>query len=81
MGYWGSGRVGALIGRILASMIYPIIFVTCYVAVYATRQATFEMVVMTIFRFLGFVMKRFDMSLPAFVIAFVVGPGIERAIR
>lgn len=81
VGYWGSGYVGALIGRIPASMIYPIIFVTCYVAVYATRQATFDMIVMTIFGLLGFIMKRLDMSLPAFVIAFILGPGLERAMR
>ncbi|MEL6363113.1 MAG: hypothetical protein AAFR21_18765, partial [Pseudomonadota bacterium] len=37
--------------------------------------------VMTIFGLLGFIMKRLDMSLPAFVIAFILGPGLERAMR
>jgi putative tricarboxylic transport membrane protein len=81
VGYWGSGYVGALVGRIPANMVYPIIFVTCYVAVYATRQATFDMVIMTIFGLIGFLMKRLDMSLPAFVIAFILGPGLERSMR
>ncbi len=26
-------------------------------------------------------MRRFDMSTPAFVIAFILGPGLERAMR
>jgi putative tricarboxylic transport membrane protein len=61
--------------------VYPIVFVTCYVAVFATRQAFVDMVVMTAFGLLGFVMKRLDMSVPAFVIAFILGPGLERAMR
>lgn len=81
VGYWGSRYVGALIAKIPAQMVYPIIFVTCYVAVFATRQALIDMVVMTIFGLLGFAMKRLDMSVPAFVIAFILGPGLERAMR
>jgi putative tricarboxylic transport membrane protein len=81
VGYWGSRYVGALIAKIPVQMVYPIIFVTCYVAVFATRQALIDMVVMTIFGLLGFAMKRLDMSVPAFVIAFILGPGLERAMR
>ncbi len=81
IGYWGSHYVGLIISSIPAMMVYPIIFVTCYVAVYATRQAIFDMVVMTVFGVLGYIMKRLNMSLPAFVIAFILGPGFERAVR
>jgi putative tricarboxylic transport membrane protein len=81
IGYWGSVYVGQLIARIPARMIYPIIFVTCYVAVFATRQAIFDMVLMTAFGCLGYVMKRIEMSTPAFVIAFILGPGLERTMR
>ncbi len=81
VGYWGSVHVGRLIARIPARMIYPIIFVTCYVAVFATRQNISDMVVMTAFGVFGYILKRLDMSLPAFVIAFILGPGLERALR
>jgi putative tricarboxylic transport membrane protein len=36
---------------------------------------------MTAFGLLGFAMKRLEMSIPAFVIAFILGPGLERAMR
>ncbi len=81
VGYWGSGLIGALIAKIPAQMVYPIIFVTCYVAVFAGRQSIFDMAMMTVFGVLGFAMKRLDMSVPAFVIAFILGPGMERALR
>lgn len=81
VGYWGSAYVGRLIAKIPARMVYPIIFVTCYVAVYATRQNLLDMVAMTIFGFAGYLMKKLDMSLPAFVIAFILGPGLERSLR
>jgi putative tricarboxylic transport membrane protein len=81
VGYFGSIHLGNLIARIPARMIYPIIFVTCYIAVYATRQNVLDMVVMTVFGIVGYVMKKVDMSLPAFVIAFILAPGLERSLR
>ncbi len=81
IGYWGSAPIGRLISKIPARVIYPLIFATCYVAVYATRQSFFDMVVMTVFGLVGYLMRRFDMSTPAFVIAFILGPGLERALR
>jgi putative tricarboxylic transport membrane protein len=70
-----------LVARMPAGMTYPLIFVTCCVAVYATRQAFFDMIAMTAFGALGYLMKRFGMSTPAFVIAFILGPGLERSMR
>jgi putative tricarboxylic transport membrane protein len=33
------------------------------------------------FGFVGYFFKKFDYSLPAFIIAFILGPGAERALR
>jgi len=81
VGYWGSGFVGRLIGLIPARMIYPFIFVTCFVASYALHQAIFDMYVMTIFGVVGYLMKRFGFSVAAFIIAFILGSGAEAAVR
>lgn len=81
VGYWGAAHLGRLIARIPAQVVYPIIFLTCYIAVYSTEQEVFDMVLMTCFGLLGFVMKRLGMSPPAFIIAFILGPGLERALR
>ena len=62
-------------------MIYPLIFVIAYVAAYALRQAYFDLALMTVFGIVGYLMKRFDFSVPAFVIAFILGSGAETSLR
>lgn len=81
IGYFGSGLIGRVIAMIPAQMIYPLIFVICYVAAYALRQALFDLALMTLFGLVGFLMKRFDFSIPAFVIAFILGGGAETSLR
>ena len=62
-------------------MIYPLIFVVCYVAAYALRQALFDLAMVTFFGLVGYLMKRFDFSIPAFVISFILGSGAETSLR
>ncbi len=81
VGYWGSGLVGRMIAVIPAQMIYPFIFITCFVASYALRQALFDLVVMAFFGVVGYVMKKFQFSIPAFIIAFILAGGAERSLR
>jgi putative tricarboxylic transport membrane protein len=81
MGYWGSGLVGRMIAVVPAQMIYPFIFITCFVASYALRQALFDLAVMMVFGIVGYVMKRFGFSVPAFIIAFILAGGAERSLR
>jgi putative tricarboxylic transport membrane protein len=81
VGYFGSGLIGRIIAMVPAQMIYPLIFVICYVAGYALRQALFDLALMTVFGVVGYLMKRFDFSVPAFVIAFILGSGAETSLR
>lgn len=81
IGYWGSGVVGRIIAVVPAQMIYPLIFVVCYVAAYALRQALFDLAMVTFFGLVGYLMKRFDFSIPAFVISFILGSGAETSLR
>ena len=62
-------------------VIYPFIFLTSIVAVYALRNQMFDVMMMLVFGFVGYFFKKFDYSLPAFIIAFILGPGAERALR
>jgi putative tricarboxylic transport membrane protein len=81
IGYWGSGLVGRVIAIVPAQMIYPFIFITCFVASYALRQALFDLVVMAFFGIVGYVMKKFEFSIPAFIISFILAGGAERSLR
>ena len=81
MGYWGSGIIGKIIAKVPVRVIYPFIFITSIVAVYALRNTLFDVGMMFVFGFVGYFFKKFDYSLPAFIIAFILGPGAERALR
>ncbi len=81
IGYWGSGLVGRMIAIVPAQMIYPFIFITCFVATYAVRSAIFDLVLMVFFGVVGLLMKKFKFSIPAFIIAFILGDGAERSLR
>ena len=81
IGYWGSGLVGRMIAVVPTQMIYPFIFITCFVATYAVRNALFDLVLMTFFGVVGLLMKKFNFSIPAFIIAFILGDGAERSLR
>jgi putative tricarboxylic transport membrane protein len=81
MGYFGSNLVGRVIAILPVRAIYPFIFVTSIVAVYALRNTLFDVAAMCVFGLFGYIMKKFDYSLPAFIIAFILGPGAEEALR
>ncbi len=81
MGYWGSDIIGRIIAKVPVRVIYPFIFITSIIAVYALRNTLFDVMMMCLFGFVGYFFKKFDYSLPAFIIAFILGPGAERALR
>jgi putative tricarboxylic transport membrane protein len=81
IGYWGSVAIGRLIAVVPAQLIYPFIFITCFVAAYALRQTVLDLVVMVVFGFVGYGMKKFEFSIPAFIIAFILAEGAEQALR
>jgi putative tricarboxylic transport membrane protein len=81
IGYFGSGMVGRLIAIVPAQMIYPFIFITCFVAAYALRQALFDLAVTTFFGVVGYLMKKVEFSIPAFIISFILAGGAERSLR
>ena len=81
MGYWGGGLVGRIIEYIPTRLIYPFIFITAFLAAYAGRVSLFDVGSMCVFGFVGYVMKKFEYSAPAFIVAFILGSGAENALR
>lgn len=81
IGYFGSGLIGRSIAVVPARLIYPFIFIMAFVAAYAARTNLHDVVVMCVFGLVGFLMKRSGFSPPAFVIAFILGPGAEETLR
>ncbi len=81
MGYYGAPFVGRIIGKVPPSIIYPFIFVTAFVASYSARSSLFDVGVMVAFGVVGYFMRRYDYSPPAFIIAFVLARETELSFR
>ena len=81
VGYFGAGLVGRLIAAAPLRTIYPFIFLVSFVAAYASRTSSFDVVVATVFGLIGYGMRRTGFSPAAFVIAFILGPGAEETLR
>lgn len=81
IGYFGSAFVGKMILKIPTNIIYPMIFLTAFVAAYANRSSLFDVIVMCCFGVFGYVMRRLQLSTAAFVIAYVLARGAEESLR
>lgn len=81
LGYFGAAKVGQLIQKIPAGLMYPLILLTAFIAAYLFRGSLFDVVVMIVFGVVGWLMRKFDFSPAAFVISFVLAGGAEETFR
>lgn len=81
IGYFGAAHVGRLIKRIPTQIIYPLIFLTSFIAAYAARGSLFDVLVMVVAGFAGWIMRKAGLQPAAFVIAFVLTRGAEETFR
>lgn len=81
IGYYGASFVGRFILRIPTDLLYPIIFLTSFVAAYASRGSLFDVYVMVAAGFGGWLMRKLDFNPAAFVISFVLAGGAEETFR
>lgn len=81
LGYYGSGLIGRFISATPLRLIYPFIFIMAFVAAYAARTNLFDVLVMCVLGLVGYAMRQLKFSPAAFVIAFILGPGAEEALR
>lgn len=81
IGYFGASHVGHFITRIPVHVLYPLIFLTSFVAAYASRGNLFDIWVMVGAGFVGWLMKKLDFNPAALVISFVLAGGAEETFR
>jgi putative tricarboxylic transport membrane protein len=81
IGYFGAAWVGRFITMIPVKVLYPIIFLTAFIAAFASRGNLFDVLVMVVAGFGGWLMKKFDFNPAAFVISFVLAGGAEETFR
>jgi putative tricarboxylic transport membrane protein len=81
MGYYGAAFIGRFILKIPTDVLYPVIFLTSFVAAYSSRGNLFDVYVMVAAGFFGWLMRKLDFNPAAFVISFVLAGGAEETFR
>ena len=61
--------------------IHPVIVLLCFSGAYVITQSMFAVGLMVGFAILGYIMRKLDYSLVAFIIAFILGPLFEDTLR
>ena len=61
--------------------IHPVIVLLCFSGAYLITQSMFAVGLMVAFAILGYMMRKLDFSIVAFIIAFILGPLFEDALR
>ena len=61
--------------------LFPIIIAFCYVGSFALNQSFFDVKIMVIFGIIGYLMRKFDFAAAPFLIAMILEPFGERALR
>ena len=67
--------------RVPYSILAPIVVLFCCVGVYSIRNTVFDIYVMGIFGVIGYIMRKVNLEPGPMILAFVLGPILERAIR
>ena len=67
--------------RIPYGILMPLIVVFCITGAYSLKNSVFDIGTMLVFGVLGYAMKRLGYSPAALVLALVLGPMAERALR
>ena len=80
-GLLAASLIGKLLTYIPRSVIYPVVFISCSMGAYALNTSLYDVGVMVGFGVLGYFMRKYEFSLPAFVIAFMLGSRVEINFR
>ena len=81
IGYFSATHVAGVILRIPTNVLYPLIFLTAFVAAYSARSSLFDVTVMTVAGFVGWLMRKYEFNIAAFIISFVLAKGAEETLR
>ena len=61
--------------------LFPLILLFCIIGAYTVNNNQYDIIIMIIFGVIGYVMKKFDYEAAPLVLALVLGPIMENAVR
>ena len=76
----GFLRWFALVLRLPGHLVFPGIVFLCILGSFLNEQSLFAVAVTFLFGLLGYVMRRFDFPIVAFIIGFILGPMLEHSL-
>ena len=71
----------AQISRLSDAILIPCVTVLCVIGSYAIHKNFADVIVMLIFGFIGYFMRKFDLNTAAVVLALILGPISEKGLR
>jgi putative tricarboxylic transport membrane protein len=63
------------------SIISPLIILVCVIGAFSLNNNPMDVIIMMIFGFVGYLIKKFEYEPAPLVLAFVIGPMLEKAMR
>jgi putative tricarboxylic transport membrane protein len=67
--------------RVPFTLLFPMILLICLVGIYSLNSSTFEMMVLLVAGLLGYFFRKFNYNLAPFILALIIGPRLEEALR
>ena len=67
--------------RIPYSILSVLIMLFCQIGAYSVNNNVTDVLIMNIFGLVGYLMKRYDFSAAPLILAFILGPMLERSLR
>jgi putative tricarboxylic transport membrane protein len=67
--------------RIPYAILFPLILLFCLIGAYAINNSTVDVAIMLFFGVLGYLMRKFEYEPAPFIMAFVLSPMLETALR
>jgi putative tricarboxylic transport membrane protein len=67
--------------KVPSRVLYPLILLFCLIGVYSVRQSIFDILILIFFGGAGYLMRKYRYETAPLVMAFVLGPMLEEALR
>lgn len=67
--------------KVPSRILFPLILLFCLIGVYSVNNSIFDLYVMALFGGVGYLMRKFGYEAAPLVLAFVIGPVLEQALR
>lgn len=74
-------RIWVEVLKVPYRILYPLIILFCLVGAYAINNNMFDVIMMILFGFVGYIFKKMDYEPAPLLIAFILSPILERTLR